>query len=411
MVRRSARTAETLEGAEKSTVVEPEVSELPPTATPSKRSSTRVQRSAKKTNTATPSKRTPARRKAAVQAAESDADATEETPKDTVVGSPKATVEETSKDAVAESVNDPVQADSDRSTDITADNEVIADNQVIADTIASTQSGVEADDTRVMSLETDDTQLDTKPEETETEPAPSDTVIMEDVELAVLSEEIPTTDTDLTASVSDVPHDKLANAQESVFSDTRDDVSIVADADDPMQEDTAMADATSTKAAPLHSSADKDVSGKRRASNEQMEANPEAKKRSKRMFQVLVDTLQTAKKDQTTNLSEAALRRQTIEQRLAEKLVKERAELTARIQKDRATAVAKRQATESEVKDVAAELVQAQKKVLLNHLCTKASPGIYFIPANHNTLTLKALKASVGDGGDSKGSELNSTSA
>ncbi|KAJ8330727.1 hypothetical protein O5D80_001238 [Batrachochytrium dendrobatidis] len=96
---------------------------------------------------------------------------------------------------------------------------------------------------------------------------------------------------------------------------------------------------------------------KRKSVSDDMDNNPEAKKRSKRMFQMLVGTLQTAKKDQDTNMSEAAIRRQTIEQRLAEKLVKEKAELADRIKKEREAVIEKRRLTEQKIKDISVSMV------------------------------------------------------
>ncbi|KAJ8330696.1 hypothetical protein O5D80_001209 [Batrachochytrium dendrobatidis] len=134
---------------------------------------------------------------------------------------------------------------------------------------------------------------------------------------------------------------------------------------------------------------------KRKSVSDDMDNNPEAKKRSKRMFQMLVGTLQTAKKDQDTNMSEAAIRRQTIEQRLAEKLVKEKAELADRIKKEREAVIEKRRLTEQKIKDISEEIIESQKKCLEKFIFTKASPGVYFMPANHNDRTKKALVSAI----------------
>eukprot|EP00842_Homolaphlyctis_polyrhiza_P003832 jgi/Hompol1/444/HPOL_003242-RA len=74
------------------------------------------------------------------------------------------------------------------------------------------------------------------------------------------------------------------------------------------------------------------------------------------MFQVLVGTLNSAKISQTSKLSEAALRRQQIEQRLNEKLAKERAELAEKIEQDKKRRVALRQEQETRIKALTVKL-------------------------------------------------------
>ncbi|KAJ3015036.1 hypothetical protein HKX48_004809 [Thoreauomyces humboldtii] len=119
-------------------------------------------------------------------------------------------------------------------------------------------------------------------------------------------------------------------------------------------------------------------------------------KRSKRLFGVLNGTLMKAKKS-SDRKSEAEKRREELEAKLAEKLRKDKEELSAEVQElweQKQTALRiKREEEDGRREARSRDFQRDQKRNIINFLQTKAHPAIHYLPKNHNARTLELLTA------------------
>jgi len=112
--------------------------------------------------------------------------------------------------------------------------------------------------------------------------------------------------------------------------------------------------------------------------------NNEVKKRSQRLFGMLLGTL-TKFKNESQNKTEAEIKREQIEQKLQEKLKKDHEELVEKMKREeqeRKEKIAreKREAEEKRINDLK-ECWKNQKRNLANFLCTTTEPPLYYLPA------------------------------
>ncbi|CAG8454825.1 10423_t:CDS:2 [Paraglomus occultum] len=122
--------------------------------------------------------------------------------------------------------------------------------------------------------------------------------------------------------------------------------------------------------------------------------NTELKKRSQRMFGLMMGTLTKFKND-IQNKTEASLKQEKINQKIQEKLKKEREELAEKMKREEQEKREKiaRQKKEDEERRVAElrECWSKQKKNLANFLCTKTSPPLYYLPAKLSSASLETI--------------------
>ncbi|RIA94769.1 pinin/SDK/memA/ protein conserved region-domain-containing protein [Glomus cerebriforme] len=122
--------------------------------------------------------------------------------------------------------------------------------------------------------------------------------------------------------------------------------------------------------------------------------NNEVKKRSQRLFGVLLGTL-TKFKNESQNKTEAEIKREQIDQKLQEKLKKDHEELVEKMKREeqeRKEKVAreKREAEEKRINDLK-ECWKNQKRNLANFLCTTTEPPLYYLPARLSQPMLETI--------------------
>ncbi|CAG8556210.1 4940_t:CDS:2 [Cetraspora pellucida] len=150
-----------------------------------------------------------------------------------------------------------------------------------------------------------------------------------------------------------------------------------------------------------------DALPKRRASNELTRQNndetkrprldmnnKEVKKRSRKMFGVLLDTL-TKFKNESQNKTEAEIKREQIERKLQEKLKKEHEELVENIKKEeqerKERIVRERREAEEKRTNEARVCWATQKKNLANFLRTNTQPSLYYLPAKMSQSVVQTI--------------------
>uniref|UniRef100_A0A1D1YF59 Uncharacterized protein C26F1.02 n=1 Tax=Anthurium amnicola TaxID=1678845 RepID=A0A1D1YF59_9ARAE len=122
--------------------------------------------------------------------------------------------------------------------------------------------------------------------------------------------------------------------------------------------------------------------------------NNEVKKRSQRLFGVLLGTL-TKFKNESQNKTEAEIKREQIDQKLQEKLKKDHDELVEKMKREeqeRKEKIAreKREAEEKRINDLK-ECWKNQKRNLANFLCTTTEPPLYYLPARLSQPMLETI--------------------
>jgi len=122
--------------------------------------------------------------------------------------------------------------------------------------------------------------------------------------------------------------------------------------------------------------------------------NNEVKKRSQRLFGVLLGTL-TKFKNEAQNKTEAEIKREQIDQKLQEKLKKDHEELVEKMKREeqeRKEKIAreKREAEEKRINDLK-ECWKNQKRNLANFLCTTTEPPLYYLPAKLSQPMLETI--------------------
>ncbi|KAI8813930.1 pinin/SDK/memA/ protein conserved region-domain-containing protein [Cladochytrium replicatum] len=126
-------------------------------------------------------------------------------------------------------------------------------------------------------------------------------------------------------------------------------------------------------------------------------ADAELKKRSKRMFGVLLGTL-TEFKQASTQKSEKDLRREQIIQKTQEKMQKEREELAAKVLQEqeerRKHFQEERKRLEKERAIYTKNALQSQHEYFSRFIKTKSNPPIYYLPVKHNEKTTAILAES-----------------
>ncbi|KAJ3340358.1 GET complex subunit get1 [Gonapodya sp. JEL0774] len=124
--------------------------------------------------------------------------------------------------------------------------------------------------------------------------------------------------------------------------------------------------------------------------------NVEIKQRSKRLFGQLLGTLNKFK-EQSGTKSEAQIRREEFEARLAEKLAKEKAELASKVaveNEERRKAREEHRKKEDQERRVALNALHRRyKSNMSNFVKTKADPPIYYLPAKLTDPILELLAA------------------
>ncbi|RIB05922.1 pinin/SDK/memA/ protein conserved region-domain-containing protein [Gigaspora rosea] len=150
-----------------------------------------------------------------------------------------------------------------------------------------------------------------------------------------------------------------------------------------------------------------DALPKRRASNELVRQNndetkrprldmnnKEVKKRSRKMFGVLLDTL-TKFKNESQNKTEAEIKREQIERKLQEKLKKEHEELQENIRREeqerRERIVREKREAEEKRTNEAKICWATQKKNLANFLRTSTQPSLYYLPAKMSQSVMQTI--------------------
>ncbi|KAI8813034.1 pinin/SDK/memA/ protein conserved region-domain-containing protein [Cladochytrium replicatum] len=123
-------------------------------------------------------------------------------------------------------------------------------------------------------------------------------------------------------------------------------------------------------------------------------ADAELKKRSKRMFGVLLGTLSEFKQA-STQKSEKDLRREQIILKTQEKMQKDREELAAKVQQEqeerRKHFQEERQRLEQERAIYTKNALQAQHEYFSRFIKTTSGPPIYYLPVKHNEKTAALL--------------------
>jgi len=122
--------------------------------------------------------------------------------------------------------------------------------------------------------------------------------------------------------------------------------------------------------------------------------NNEVKKRSQRLFGMLLGTL-TKFKNESQNKTEAEIKREQIDQKLQEKLKKDHEELVEKMKREeqeRKEKIAreKREAEEKRINDLK-ECWKNQKRNLANFLCTTTEPPLYYLPARLSQPMLETI--------------------
>ncbi|CAB4388536.1 hypothetical protein RhiirA5_353828 [Rhizophagus irregularis] len=122
--------------------------------------------------------------------------------------------------------------------------------------------------------------------------------------------------------------------------------------------------------------------------------NNEVKKRSQRIFGMLLGTL-TKFKNESQNKTEAEIKREQIDQKLQEKLKKDHEELVEKMKREeqeRKEKIAreKREAEEKRINDLK-ECWKNQKRNLANFLCTTTEPPLYYLPARLSQPMLETI--------------------
>ncbi|KAI8893198.1 pinin/SDK/memA/ protein conserved region-domain-containing protein [Globomyces pollinis-pini] len=116
----------------------------------------------------------------------------------------------------------------------------------------------------------------------------------------------------------------------------------------------------------------------------------EDNKRNQRLFGSLLGTLNKFKEDNGKK-TEAEIKREQLERRLAEKLKKERSELSSKLEQDKHERIQKvqekrkQEETERELKK--AKFLKDHQEKLSHFILTTASPKLYFLPKVHNEKT------------------------
>lgn len=123
-------------------------------------------------------------------------------------------------------------------------------------------------------------------------------------------------------------------------------------------------------------------------------SNNEVKKRSQRLFGMLLGTL-TKFKNESQNKSEAEIKREQIDQKLQEKLKKDHEELVEKMKREeqeRKEKIAreKKEAEEKRINDLK-ECWKNQKRNLANFLCTTTEPPLYYLPAKLSQPMLETI--------------------
>ncbi|RKO91886.1 pinin/SDK/memA/ protein conserved region-domain-containing protein [Blyttiomyces helicus] len=130
------------------------------------------------------------------------------------------------------------------------------------------------------------------------------------------------------------------------------------------------------------------------AKRPRMSLDANTKKRSQRLFGVLVGTLTQFKKD-TGLKSEKLLQREQKELEIANRLRKERDELAAKVSREneeRKAANAERREREDRHREETTKMhLRNQESNMANYLKTKTNPPICFLPAKHTQLTTELL--------------------
>ncbi|KAJ3293556.1 hypothetical protein HK104_004371 [Borealophlyctis nickersoniae] len=131
------------------------------------------------------------------------------------------------------------------------------------------------------------------------------------------------------------------------------------------------------------------------AKRPRLELSSKDQQRSRRLFGALVGTLKTFKA-QTGKKTEAEMKREELEKRLAEKIQKEKEELASKVKQEIEERKAKKaaQRQEDDAKRIAftKEVLKNQTRTLSNFIKTKTDPPIFFLPLNHNDATIKLLQ-------------------
>ncbi|KAJ3090992.1 hypothetical protein HK102_001991 [Quaeritorhiza haematococci] len=136
-------------------------------------------------------------------------------------------------------------------------------------------------------------------------------------------------------------------------------------------------------------------SGQQQAKRPRVDSlNPESKKRGQRLFGVLMGHLNKFK-EQSTQKSEAEIRREQLEARLQEKLRKEKEELAEKVKRDheerRERLLTQRQEEDAKRQADMKQTWKTQRSQLSHFIRTTSKPCIYYLPAKHNDRTLQLL--------------------
>ncbi|RUS24259.1 pinin/SDK/memA/ protein conserved region-domain-containing protein [Jimgerdemannia flammicorona] len=112
--------------------------------------------------------------------------------------------------------------------------------------------------------------------------------------------------------------------------------------------------------------------------------NPDVRKRGQRMFANILGTL-TKFKNESQHKSEAEIKREQIEQKLQEKLKRERDELSIKMRKEdedkKAKAIEQKKMEEEKRLNLIRNTARLQKSYLANYILTDAQPRLYYLPA------------------------------
>ncbi|KAJ3415176.1 hypothetical protein HDV05_005456 [Chytridiales sp. JEL 0842] len=131
-------------------------------------------------------------------------------------------------------------------------------------------------------------------------------------------------------------------------------------------------------------------------------------KRGRNLFGLIRGTLNKLK-ETNTQKSEAAIRREQLEQRLQEKLKQENEAIAEEVKKEnelrRAKLEKQRQEEDERRQALAKDITNTQSQNLAHFLKTDTKPAMYFLPGKHNDKTLGLLNSNLEKATKSKSDE------